>query len=247
MEPIGFTRDGVSWNTLYGPVYDPESPLANEDGFNREYIEAARELRITNMRWPGGNYVSNYHWEDGIGPKEERPVRKELVWGFIDHNQVGTDEWVQLNRAIGSEDVVCINMGTGTLNKARYWVEWNWEVINALRDLADYLSLHRYWEYSESWEEYMGKQAMILEEKISIPAEQSKAVQQIYQMEEPMYLSFDEWAPQGGGLQSTLASAQFLNAFIRHADMVKMANFTLLPSILGRDIETGNTFRTPFF
>jgi alpha-N-arabinofuranosidase len=117
MEPIGFSRDGVSWNTLYGPVYNPDSPLANGDGFNREYIEAARELRITNMRWPGGNYVSNYHWQDGIGPRDERPVRKELVWGFIDHNQVGTDEWVQLNRAIGSEDVVCINLGTGSIPK----------------------------------------------------------------------------------------------------------------------------------
>jgi alpha-N-arabinofuranosidase len=332
MEPIGFSRNGITWNTLYGPVYNPESPLANKDGFNTEYIEAAKELRLTNMRWPGGNFVSNYNWQDGIGPANQRPVRKELVWGYNETNQVGTDEWVQLNKAIGSENVVCINMGTGTIDDARYWVEycngeqgtyyadlramyghpepfgikywclgnevdgepwimgykntedycrmakeiakamkktdpdislvangssyyqpnmdwveWNWKVINELREHADFLSLHRYWEYSDDYYEYMGKQAMELEEKIAIPAAQAKAVQSIYKMEKPMYLSFDEWAPHGKGLISTLAAAQFLNAFIRHADMVKMANYTLLTSILGIDPESKKTFKTPFF
>ena len=332
MEPIGYNRNGVEGNTLYGPVYNPESPVANSDGFNTEYIEAARELKITNMRWPGGNFTSNYHWTDGIGPKAERPVRKELMWGVNESNQVGTDEWVQLNSAIGSENVVCINMGTGTINEALEWIEycngapgtyyadlrvkygnrepfkikywclgnevdgspwiigyknaddyckeaieiakamkkvdpaiklvangsayyqpnmdwvnWNWQVLNELKDHADYLSLHRYWEYDDDYYSYMGKQALELEEKISVPAAQSKAVQSIYKMDKPMYLSFDEWAPHGFGLLSTLASAQFLNAFIRHADMVKMANYTLLTSILSHDPETGKTFKTPFF
>ena len=49
------------------------------------------------MRWPGGNYVAGYNWQDGIGAKDKRPVRKELAWGALDYNQVGTDEWVQLN------------------------------------------------------------------------------------------------------------------------------------------------------
>jgi alpha-N-arabinofuranosidase len=334
MEPIGFNRNGVVGNTLYGPVYNPDSPLANEDGFNAEYIEAARELRLTNMRWPGGNFTSTYNWKDGIGPKDKRPVRKELAWGVNESNQVGTDEWVQLNKAIESENVVCLNMGTGTIQdacswleycngeqgtyyadlRARYghpepygikywclgnevdgspwiigykdvdaycalakeiakamkrvdpsitfiangssyyqpnmdWVEWNWKVLNELRGVAAYLSLHRYWEYSEDYDAYMGKQAMILEEKISIPAAQARAVQKIYGMAEPMYLSFDEWAPHphGGGLLTTLAVAQFLNAFIRHADMVKMANYTLLTSILGFDPTNGKHFKTPFF
>ena len=129
------------------------------------------------------------------------------------------------------------------------WVEWNWKVLNELRDVADYLSLHRYWEYSDNYYEFMGKEAMILEEKISIPAAQARAVQNIYQMDKPMYISFDEWAPhhRGGGLLSTLAVAQFFNAFIRHADMVKMANYTLLTSILGRDPTTEKHFKTPFF
>jgi alpha-N-arabinofuranosidase len=334
MEPIGFNRNGVAGNTLYGPVYNPDSPLANKDGFNTEYIEAAKELRLNNMRWPGGNFTANYNWQDGIGPKDKRPVRKELAWDVNEPNQVGTDEWVQLNKAIHSENVVCLNMGTGTIQDAcswleycnsepgtyyadlrkqfghpdpyriKYWclgnevdgspwiigyknvgeycklakeivkamkrvdpnisfiangssyyqpnmdwVEWNWKVLNELRDDADYLSLHRYWEYSDDYYEYMGKEAMILEEKISIPAAQAKAVQSIYQMDKPMYLSFDEWAPhhRSGGFLSTLAVAQFFNAFIRHADMVKMANYTLLTSILSLDPTNEKHFKTPFF
>jgi len=332
MEPIGFNRNGFSGNTLYGPVYNPGSGHANEDGFSKEYIEAAKELLITNMRWPGGNFVANYNWMDGIGPKEERPVKKELAWGVDETNQVGTDEWVKLNKAIGSENVICLNLGTGGIREAvswleycnsepgthyadlrvKYgnpepynvkfwclgnevdgdpwivghktideycrlgheigkamkkldrdisliangsswyrdnmdWVEWNWRVINEFRDMADYLSIHRYWEYSEDYYVYMGKRAMDLEEKLSITAGQLETVQNIYRMEEPMYISFDEWAPHGRGLLSTLVVAQFFNAFLRHADYVKMANYTLLTSILGRDPETGNTYKTPFF
>ena len=114
MEPIGFNRADLKFNTLYGPVYDPKSPLADEHGFRKDMIDAARELRLTNMRWPGGNFTSSYDWRDGIGPKDKRPKRLELAWGVVESNQVGTDEWVQLNQAIGSENVVCINMGTGT-------------------------------------------------------------------------------------------------------------------------------------
>lgn len=85
MEPIHFSRpmpgqeEIVSGNTLYGPLYNPDSRLADENGFNKDFIEAARELKITNMRRPGGNYIAGYNWQDGIGPKEKRPVRKELA------------------------------------------------------------------------------------------------------------------------------------------------------------------------
>ena len=121
MEPIGRANGG---NSLYGPVYDPSSPLANADGFRTDVIEAFKELKITNMRWPGGNYTSNYNWMDGIGPKDKRPVRIDPAWGGIDINQVGTDEWVALNRAIGSENVTCLNFGFGTIDQARYWLEY---------------------------------------------------------------------------------------------------------------------------
>ncbi|MCD8165310.1 MAG: hypothetical protein LUE93_03800 [Bacteroides sp.] len=62
MEPIGRSTDIPVRNTLYGPLYDPSSPLANKDGFKTDYIETMKELRITNMRWPGGNYVAAYNW-----------------------------------------------------------------------------------------------------------------------------------------------------------------------------------------
>ena len=72
MEPIHFSRpmpgqeEIVTGNTLYGPLYNPDSRLADKNGFNKEYIEAARELKITNMRWPGGNFVMGYNWHPRI-------------------------------------------------------------------------------------------------------------------------------------------------------------------------------------
>ncbi len=130
MEPIHFNGrrmglpDTVSFNTLYGNLYDPSSPLADENGFRKDYIDAMKELKITNMRWPGGNYVMGYNWQDGIGPKDKRPARINLAWGGVDNNHVGTDEWVELNKEIGSENVICVNLGLGTLDDARTWVEY---------------------------------------------------------------------------------------------------------------------------
>jgi alpha-N-arabinofuranosidase len=92
----------------------------------------------------------------------------------------------------------------------------------------------------------MGQRAVDLEEKITIPAAQIAAVRTIHKMEKPIYISFDEWAPHGRGFMAVLATAQYLNSFIRHADVVKMANFTLMTSLLGRDREKG-TFKTPLF
>ncbi|HDR89212.1 MAG TPA: alpha-N-arabinofuranosidase [Bacteroidetes bacterium] len=116
MEPIRNSMDGL--------LYNPEHPLANEHGFRSDYIEAARELQLTNMRWPGGNYTASYNWQDGIGPKEDRPVRRELAWNVLDRNHVGTDEWLQLASDMGVESSICINGGTGTLDDARYWIEY---------------------------------------------------------------------------------------------------------------------------
>lgn len=124
MEPIGRDQEPPIENNLYGPLYCPGTPQANEDGFNTVYINAFRELQIPAMRWPGGNYVAGYNWMDGIGPKDQRPVRKDLAWGGYETNQVGTDEWVALNRAIGSENIICLNLGLGDINSARFWCEY---------------------------------------------------------------------------------------------------------------------------
>ena len=80
--------DSPRINTLYGSIYDPASPLADENGFKKNYIEAMKELKVTNMRWPGGNFLMGYNWQDGIGPKSQRPARINMAWGDIDNNHV---------------------------------------------------------------------------------------------------------------------------------------------------------------
>jgi len=69
---------------VYGGVYEPGSPLADSDGFRTDVIQATRDLNVTLLRYPGGNFVSNYHWKDGVGPVEERPTRMELAWARLE-------------------------------------------------------------------------------------------------------------------------------------------------------------------
>lgn len=109
---------------IYGGIYDPKSPQANADGFRKDVIQATRDLGVTVIRWPGGNFVSGYHWEDGIGPANQRPKRKDLAWGDVEPNLVGTDEWLKFTKATGAEAYICVNMGTGGLDEAKNWVEY---------------------------------------------------------------------------------------------------------------------------
>lgn len=109
---------------IYGGIYDPSAPSADEDGFRTDVLEAAKRLNVTQLRWPGGNFVSGYHWEDGIGPRSERPKRIDLAWGSIESNEIGTDEFITYCRKLGAEPYFCINLGTGTWDEARNWVEY---------------------------------------------------------------------------------------------------------------------------
>ncbi len=109
---------------IYGGIYEPSSPEANADGFRKDVITATKNLGVSIVRWPGGNFVSGYHWQDGVGPKENRPHRKDLAWGDIESNTVGTDEFLKFTSAAGVEPYICVNMGTGTLDEARNWVEY---------------------------------------------------------------------------------------------------------------------------
>jgi hypothetical protein len=102
---------------VYGTIYDPKSPLADTNGFRTDFIQLIKELHIPVVRWPGGNYVSGYNWEDGIGPKDQRPVRLDLAWNQIDRNQMGTDEYAKLCSLIGADNFVCINAGLGRWTK----------------------------------------------------------------------------------------------------------------------------------
>lgn len=337
MEPIQFSGkrmglpDSVRFNTLYGTLYDPSSPLADENGFKKNYIDAMRELKVTNMRWPGGNFLMGYNWQDGIGPKNQRPSRINLAWGGTDNNHVGTDEWFALNKAIGSENVVCVNLGLGDIKDAAYWleycnypkgtyysdlraknghkepynvkfwdlgnevdgapwelghktaedyvkigreaakamtsvdstvrfiasgssyyeptgqwVEWNRKVLSGLGDKIRYLSIHRYWDRSDDYYTYMGQSALDFEEKIKITADEIEAVRAMNSFKNPIYISVDEWGIMSRNLMSVLPIAQCFNSFLRHADIVKMADFTMLTSLLGSDKVKG-TYKTPLF
>jgi len=109
---------------IYGGIYDPGSPFANKDGFRVDVIEATKKLNVSNVRWPGGNFVSSYHWEDGIGPKNKRPVRINLSWVKKEDNSFGTDEFINWCKEVKTEPYICVNMGTGTMEEACNWVEY---------------------------------------------------------------------------------------------------------------------------
>lgn len=109
---------------IYGGIFDEGSPLSDEQGFRLDVLAAARALRVPVLRWPGGNFVSGYHWTDGIGPREQRPRKMELAWHSEESNRFGTDEYIAYCRRLGAEPYICINMGTGTLDEAQAWVEY---------------------------------------------------------------------------------------------------------------------------
>ena len=337
MEPIHFNGrrmglpDSVEFNTLYGNLYDPSSPLADENGFRKDYIDAMKELKVTNMRWPGGNFLMGYDWKDGIGPKDQRPIRINLAWGGVDNNHVGMDEWMKLNKSIGSENILAVNLGLGSILDAAYlveycnykkgtyysdlraknghpapykvkiwdlgnevdgkpwelghknaedyietareaakamaavdkdiefvgcgsswysssdgWDNWNRKILNGIGDKIKYLSIHSYWENSPDYYTHMGAGAKIFDDRIKITAGEIEAVSNTQGYKNPIYLSVDEWGSFGRNFMSILPVAQSFNSFIRHADVVKMANFTMLTSLLASNPKNG-TFKSPLF
>jgi len=109
---------------VYEGVYDPESAHADSDGFRKDVLEAMKPMLYTTMRYPGGNFASGYHWMDGTGPKAERPTIRELAWQSLESNQFGTDEFVKLSRMMDWTPMMTVNLGTGTPEEARNWVEY---------------------------------------------------------------------------------------------------------------------------
>ena len=109
---------------IYGGIYDEGAAVADERGFRKDVLALLRELRMGVLRWPGGNFVSNYHWADGIGPRDARPRRPELAWGGEESNRFGTDEFLSYCTELGTEPYICLNMGTGSLAEALAWIEY---------------------------------------------------------------------------------------------------------------------------
>lgn len=109
---------------IYGGVYEPGHPTADEDGFRRDVAEALRLLEMPLMRYPGGNFVSNYVWEDGVGPKEDRPVRLDLAWRSLEPNLVGTNEFMDWLKLIHSKPMLVVNLGTRGIDAACNLIEY---------------------------------------------------------------------------------------------------------------------------
>ncbi len=97
---------------VYGGIYQPGHPAADENGFRKDVIQLAEELHVPIIRYPGGNFVSNFYWEDSVGPVEERPRRLELAWRSLEKNEIGIHEFYQWTRKTGSEVMMAVNLGT---------------------------------------------------------------------------------------------------------------------------------------
>lgn len=107
---------------IYGGIYDPQSPFADEDGFRKDVISALKKIKIPILRWPGGCFVSSYHWKDAVG--KNRSPFFDKAWRVEDPNTFGTDEYIKLCRKLDCEPYICTNAGTGTPEEMSDWVEY---------------------------------------------------------------------------------------------------------------------------
>lgn len=345
---IGAIDPNIYGSFLESPkrgLYEPSSQLADGTGFRKDLIELIKELKVPVIRWPGGNFVSGYDWEDGIGPKEQRPVRQDLAWNRLETNEMGTDEYVKFCKLIGAENYICINAGTGTLDDARHWVEycnypkgtyysdlrrkygneepykvkywalgneldgpwqlghknkedyvkfaieaakmmrlaykdiklvasgssnyplvtadydpkdgwidWNDYVLDHMVGYIDYISIHRYATQAlrglvdQGFSNQMSL-GLEIDQKIEIVQGLIEKAMIKSGSKRPIYIAFDEYSARGNSLSGSLMLAQHLNSFIRHADIVNMANLTFLTSLVGSspDGDYKNTLFYPFY
>ena len=109
---------------VYGGIYEPGHPTADSEGFRGDTLELVRDLNLPLVRYPGGNFVSAYNWEDGVGPREERPVRLDYAWRTRETNEVGTDEFGRWCELAGTEMMLAVNLGSRDLDAARSLLEY---------------------------------------------------------------------------------------------------------------------------
>ncbi|MDX6237965.1 MAG: alpha-L-arabinofuranosidase [Kribbellaceae bacterium] len=109
---------------VYTGIYEPDHAGADEFGFRTDVLELVRELGVTAVRYPGGNFVSNYNWEDGVGPKEQRPRKLDLAWRAIEPNLFGTDEFIAWSRKAGVQPLWAVNLGTRGITEAVELLEY---------------------------------------------------------------------------------------------------------------------------
>jgi len=102
-----------------------DSAIPNINGFRTDVVEALKNLKIPVLRWPGGCFADEYHWKDGIGPKENRPYMVNTHWGgVVENNHFGTHEFMELCEMIGAQPCICGNVGSGTVQEMQQWVEY---------------------------------------------------------------------------------------------------------------------------
>lgn len=109
---------------IYTGIYEPDHQAADSQGFRQDVMELIKELQVSYIRYPGGNYVSGFDWKDGIGPVSERPRRLDLAWHTIESNRFGIDEFVDWSRKSGTKIMGAVNMGAGTPKEAAQLVEY---------------------------------------------------------------------------------------------------------------------------
>lgn len=109
---------------VYGGIYEPGSPLSDEDGMRKDVTALVRELKVPVVRYPGGNFVSGYHWEDGVGPKKNRPARTDLAWHVIESNDFGLNEFAGWAKKAGTDMMMAVNLGTRGPEDAKNLLEY---------------------------------------------------------------------------------------------------------------------------
>lgn len=110
--------------SIYGGIYDPDKPFSDENGFRKDVKKVVKSLNLGVVRYPGGNFVSNYNWKDGIGPKKDRKKTMEFAWSSIETNQFGIDDFCQWAEEVGVEPMIAVNLGTGDIRSAAELVEY---------------------------------------------------------------------------------------------------------------------------
>lgn len=110
--------------SVYGGIYEPGSKLADSNGFRKDVLEEIKKMGVPIIRYPGGNFVSGYNWLDGVGPKDKRPVVLDKAWNTLEPNQFGTNEFLAWCKAVGTEPLMGLNLGTGTPEMAAALMEY---------------------------------------------------------------------------------------------------------------------------
>lgn len=109
---------------VYGGIFEPGHPAADENGFRKDVLDLVKKLNVPIVRYPGGNFVSGYNWEDGVGPVENRPKRLDLAWGTTEPNTFGTNEFMEWCKKANTQCMMAVNLGTRGADEARNLVEY---------------------------------------------------------------------------------------------------------------------------